>query len=119
MEKKFEENLGKIKKEIEKSKELIENNSKEIIKEEILIKCYPEIANFYIKHDIKQTNLEKLDLMCKDIRNNELYILKNDYFHELNLSRNGIIDIQVLEQVKFEKLEKLDFHGIKYQILKN
>ena len=40
-----------------------------------------------------------------------------DNLQKLNLSRNQISDIKVLENVKFEKLDYLDLIKIRYLIL--
>ena len=114
--KKLEENLNVInslKKEIERNKIFMKNNKEDIIllKNEILILKYPEIKELNKKYNlnIKDINIEKLDLSLKGIENDDIkYLRIFKELKELYLSYNNISDISVLEKVKFEQLEILD-----------
>ena len=74
---------------------------------EILLK---EFNNKY-HTNIKDTNINKLDLSRKNLGNeglNDLCKIEFKELKELNLSYNNISDIKVLEKAKFDKLEILD-----------
>ena len=81
-----------------------------LLKNEIVILKYPEIKELNKKYNlnIKDINIEKLDLSSKGIENDDIkYLEIFKELKELDLSYNNISDISVLEKVKFEKLEYL------------
>ena len=62
--------------------------------------------------DIKDIEIKELNLAVKNLGNEIFKYLKRIEFKELkelDLSRNKISNIKVLEKVKFEKLEKIIF----------
>ena len=86
--------------------EFIKSNYDEY-KNEIFLKRFNKKYNL----DIKDTRVEKISLVGKNIGNDGLEDLIKIQFRELkelNLKSNNITDIKVLEKLKFEKLEKLD-----------
>ena len=115
--KKLEEHLNVInllKKEIAKNKISLKNNKEDInlLRNKILILYHPELIEFNKKYylNIKDINIERLDLSSRYIGNDGMKYLEKIKFKEikeLNLSNNNISDIKLLEKVKFEQLEKL------------